>query len=538
MKKETLFDAVGAVDDALAAESIRPARRKKAWLRWGALAACLALVVAAGGGALRYFNFGGNAGGSGANAPGAAMSFQSYAGPVLPLTLREPDGDITAARTITLDFAPWVKQWRDNEAEAAEAEGLTEEERQVMLAQYEEWFPEGGYFTWSDDILVTDSYTLTNHSDADRTVRVLYPFAGSLQELGERLPTLTLDGAELAPLALHAGKYTGGFTGAWGSAEAGASLNLDSADWTGYQAALSGGDYLESALSGWPDLSGVAVTVYRFTNPAALEEGENPSIRAKFSLDYEKTAVLSYGFSSGRFDREAGTMERGYGIPKAGWADYGEPCYLIVIGEDVTDFSVAGYGSGGPEAEDAIGFDVTVTRYETDLDSVLREITENYMFTDRYERLAAGAENYELWYGAFCDCLTAYGPLSGSGVQRYDTGMLGDLNFDVMERVFYLEAELTIPAGGSVELAAAMRRPASYDYTCANTDKKGLRGYDLATALGSVLTCTEQTAVLEDRGRIEIVEQNFGFDLEAGVRSVALDPAQEHYYLLVREKKE
>lgn len=407
-----------------------------------------------------------------------------------------------------------------------------------MLAQYEEWFPEGGYFSWSDDILVTDSYTLTNHSGEDRTVRVLYPFAGSLQTLDELRPTLTLDGAELEPLALHAGKYTGSFTGAWGSSEADASLNLDSADWESYRAALSGSDYPESALSGWPDLSGVAVTVYKFADPVALEEGENPSIRAKFSLDYGKTAVLSYGFSSGRYDREAGTMERGYTVPKEGWAGYGAPCYLIVIGEDVTDFSVAGYGSGGPDAEDAIDFDVTVTRYETDLDSVLREITGTYMFTEWYERLAAGAENYELWYGAFCDCLTAYGPLSGSGVERYATGSLEDLDFDWMERVFYLEAEITIPAGGSVELTAAMRRPASYDYTCAHTDKQGLRGYDLATDLGSVLTCTEQTAVLEDRGRIEIVEQNFGFDPEAGVRAVTLDPAQEHYYLLVREKQD
>ena len=54
------------------------------------------------------------------------------------------------------------------------------------------------------------------------------------------------------------------------------------------------------------------------------------------------------------------------------------------------------------------------------------------------------------------------------------------------------------------------------------------------TTLGSNLTCTGQTAILEDRGQIEIVRQNFGFDLEAGIKSAALDLGTEHYYLEVK----
>ena len=53
---------------------------------------------------------------------------------------------------------------------------------------------------------------------------------------------------------------------------------------------------------------------------------------------------------------------------------------------------------------------------------------------------------------------------------------------------------------------------------------------------GSCLTCSEQRATLEDRGQIEIVRQNFGFDLEQGVKTVALDPAEPHYYLEVRRQ--
>ena len=45
-------------------------------------------------------------------------------------------------------------------------------------------------------------------------------------------------------------------------------------------------------------------------------------------------------------------------------------------------------------------------------------------------------------------------------------------------------------------------------------------GYDMVTGLGSNLIFTGQTARLEDRGRIEIVWQNFGFDIENGVNEV------------------
>ena len=62
-------------------------------------------------------------------------------------------------------------------------------------------------------------------------------------------------------------------------------------------------------------------------------------------------------------------------------------------------------------------------------------------------------------------------------------------------------------------------------------------GYDTVTELGSNLTCTGQRATIEDRGLIEIVRQNFGFALENGIKTVDLDPAQEHYYLEVRGSK-
>ena len=111
--------------------------------------------------------------------------------------------------------------------------------------------------------------------------------------------------------------------------------------------------------------------------------------------------------------------------------------------------------------------------------------------------------------------------------------MLENLDVVNVSRILYLAAEVTVPAGGQLTVTAELRKEASYDFDCAHTENRGVRGYDLLTE-GNHLTITSQTAALEDWGQISIVRQNFGFDLAAGVRTVTLDPAQPHYYLEVR----
>ena len=49
---------------------------------------------------------------------------------------------------------------------------------------------------------------------------------------------------------------------------------------------------------------------------------------------------------------------------------------------------------------------------------------------------------------------------------------------------------------------------------------------------------TRQQAVIEDRGLVEIAEQNLGFDLAAGIRRVELSLDEPHYYLTVRARTE
>lgn len=531
----------------------KSAGKRPAWRRWAVMAAGLALVLFTAGvltGVIPLLQLGGNSGSAGVNpADSGPTTFMSYAGPVLPLTLREKNDSITARRDITLDFLPWTPEWWTKEGmTAADYSGMSAEYH-ALLEDYDRWFPNGGYYRTLTDILVTDSYTLTNTAGEAQTVSVLYPFSGSLYNLRQALPVLFADGSQL-DTTLYAGVNPGGDMGFLGNAlvgepePGGARLSYPHS-WEAYRDALADGRYLRNALGGLPDLSGVSVAVYEFTDPWGEEQDDeagrpNPTIRAEYDIDVNRTVILSYGFHGGSYNWDTGHMTRTYSIPQSSWETrYGETCYLIAVGEDLSNLTTRGYATGGSETTDTIEAGVTVRRYKTDLETILRTaaqaIYENWRVQNNETRL--DAVGFEMYFNMFKGWLLSDGPLSGGGAGRAHTGMLEDNDVLFTDRVFYLEAEITVPAGGSVTLSATMCRDSSYDEYCAHAKNRGVYGYDLVTRLGSNLTCTGQRAAIEDRGLIEIVRQNFGFDLKNGVKTVDLDPAQEHYYLEVRGNK-
>ena len=545
MKSDELLDAIGEARDEYV-HDVRNGKVKKmpGWAKWtSAIAACLVLTI---GVSLFFGGMGGNAGGSGHE---DGSTFMSYAGPVFPLTLRVENTSISANRRTTMDFEPWMPVWISNEEEAASRTDLTEAEKQDVLDTYNEWYPEGGRYQTSDNIIVTDTYTLSNNSTEDQTVSILYPFASSLNDLSMNRPTISVND-EIIDTKLHAGSYAGTFQGAWENwaetQENPGSLNLQYIEsWTGYQTLLSDGSYLRRALGEYPDLSDIPVIVYTFTDPWGPEEDDdagipNPSMRIMFELDYEKTKVLSYGFHSASNDRENGIMGRGFSIREQGERWYDNPYFLIIIGDDVQNMSYQGYVTGGWDNDDKVEAGVTITRTESNLETALREAASFYYveMTDMQNYVETDPEyGFEMYYGLLKEQLVAYGILSDSGVERYDTGWIEDLDVVGVDRVFWLEAEITIPEGESVTVAATFEKEPSFDFHCANTENKGISGYDMVTALGSNLRFTQQTACLEDRGQIEIVRQNFGFDIENGINEVALDMNEPHYYLEVKGNK-
>lgn len=247
--------------------------------------------------------------------------------------------------------------------------------------------------------------------------------------------------------------------------------------------------------------------------------------------------MLSYNFNGGYYDSDNGVMGKSFSIREEWERGYGTPYYLIVIGDDIQNLQYQGYVTGGWDTKKTVEAGVAINRTETNLEEALRQAA-NYNYQEiidanNYFELEA-EYGFELYYGLLKEHLVEYGILSENQMERYDGGSIENLDVVGVSRVCWIEAEITIPAGESITLNATYEKEPSFDFHCAASENKGVSGYDLVTALGSNLAFTQQTACLEDRGQIEIVRQNFGFDLANGIKEVVLDLNKPHYYLEVK----
>ncbi|MDD3229481.1 MAG: hypothetical protein PHE09_09725 [Oscillospiraceae bacterium] len=524
MKNDKLYDGITGIRENIVerAENHKFKKKTMTWQKWTAIAAAFVVVIGVGTFGLRYWFEGSLLPGAGSgNGGNAGVTYMSYAGPVFPLTTLEGTEGLTAERNIDFDFSPY-KDYMDS---YGDANSRTE------------------YSCYDTESIITDSYTLTNTTGEDMTVTAVYPFAGSLNSGEQFVPTLTADGVAL-DTTLHIGPYSGGFEGAWGAdgPENLGTLNLDQLDsWEGYKILLEAG-YMDSAFDALPVLD-QPVTVYALTEAAAPADSNasNPTLAVSFSLDYSKTSVLSYGFHGGNFDREAGTMRQSFSVAEPGEYNYGKTYYLILVGDDIEDYTIQGYQDGGcDEGEEIDGVTAKVARYETTLGEILGKTLDSYLDGSYHIQYGEGEKNIaaslsrEEYLGLAAELLETYGRLSDTPAERYDTGWLEDIFSEtaVMQRVIYLRFEITVPASESMSVTASMIKDASIDFI---GSKKYRNGYDMVTQLGSTLIFTRQTASISNMGDIEIIDQNFGFDLANGATKVELDLNEEHYWLEVRK---
>jgi hypothetical protein len=527
MKEKELFDAITEVDDELIEEArtTRLVKQSKSWMRWTAIAASIALLIMVGGSALLRmgaFFPGGSSGGGSGHEEGSV--FMSYAGPVFPLTSSETVGNLSVKRRTDFDFSPY----------APKAETYTPVNGDAKT-----------YIRYDSQVIVTDGYDLENTTDHDMTITAIYPFSGSLQDQEEIAPVVTVDGLRIRT-KLDAGPYTGNFKGTYSvdGHEAGGTYNLAYIEsWDGYRELLSDGTYMENAFNEFAQLN-QKVTVYEFSESRAdHEKATNPTLNIEFNMDYNETKIFTYGFNGGSMDPDNNNCARHFSVPQAFNPDYGMHRYLIVMGEDIGDYTIQGYKNGGCyKGEELEDVTVTVDRYETTLDEALWVAMKQYdqFYAGDKAEVLAEAISDEMIYGLATELLLNYGILSEESKARYDMGNLEDIFSEVrsMNRVFYLSFDCIIPARESAAVIMSMVKENSFDYHGSGSDNLDVDGYDLVTKLGSNLTFTEQTASIQDHGFIEIVRQNFGFDLGNGIKSVTLDPTIEHYYMEIKLRNE
>ncbi len=510
-QREKLYDAITQLDASYIqdAEAYTPKKRRPLWLKISAAAACLVLLcgIVAGGRFIALQADNTSALLSTVSASGdvdaeheEGENYDRYAGPVLPLTLLDAEDGITAQRTVTFDFA-----------------------LNTTLADL-------GYYVPQDN--VEDCYVLTNETDEALTITALYPFIGTFSD--ETIPTLTIDG-ERAETTLYSGACCGAFLASIGG-DATETPNLNSpSSWSEYQALLEDGSYLRAALDGYTALE-ESVVVYVFTDAEinGNDTGIAPTLDVEYTIDVDKTTVLSYNFTGAAYDDESGSCHRSFFIQSGGDRTY----YLIVIGDDLDGYTIQGYRDGGcDEGEEIDGVTANVTRYETTLGEIMYEITQDYY----NELLACNDEvadhnvinseiSLEMYYCEVCRLYAEYGPGSDNPTDRLDS-LLGEICGQ--QRIMYQSFSVTIPAGESVVISIAQYKASSCDYTY-SADSGDVHGYDLTTQIGSNLNFTAQYVALANTDTIEIVSQNFGFDTVNGITFVALSLLEEHYYLNIR----
>ena len=406
-------------------------------------------------------------------------NYDSYGGPVLPMTALEGAETLEVKRNVNFDFSAYKEKW-ENVLDSGSA-------------------------------VITDTYELHNPAAESVTVKLVYGFEGQFCDPEEQFPTISLDG-QLVKTELFA------------SVDAESSLHK-AKNWESYKKILTEEDHLAEAMAAAsvPDTPVTAVRLwdFQYTLPedaASVSVGTKPVfVGAQFVMP-EGTTVWTPNYR----------MTRGEdGL----WQVYG-------LGELTLYFQGAVPEEIRPVAN--IGYNVGKSTILT-----VQDWQEERFVTNLGDCIAAAARDYDFWTendgypdpGKLTREQLFQGALKlvAQPDYRFPSGeirAIQDLFYDTVTdiRMLYHVFEVTIPAGETVTVEAAFTQEPSTDI---GGPRKPREGYDMATTVGSCLNFTEQTASVTNWEYIEILKQNFGFDLKKSITQVALDLSVERYYLEV-----
>ncbi len=418
-----------------------------------------------------------NPGGSGSG------EFDSYRGPVLPMTSLNNAEGVTVRRNVAFDFLPYQYE-NDYSALGKGAAGIT------------------------------DTYILTNTTAETQMLTLVYGFQGQFIDHPEEFPSITVAGIRIQP-------------------ELYPSVDADKLVWNArnfehYSHTLEENDFLSIALR-QPDEPEIPVTAYHFTDLSysGREVVSVPMLSLRFTLD-ESTTVWTM------IADEFGTEEDGRRRMMFR-VDRGE-AWIYTVGGTLAGLEFGGNNGYNISAASAIdGVAYQLETYETTLGDAIQQFAQNYDFWsieshDAYPN-AGGLTPERLVDGAIKRIHTV--EYSGASEQIRS---IDDLFYEVITepRMMYLVFPVELEAGRSVTVEAAYIQAPSLDIS---GPKNYREGYELATKLGSDLHFVELTSSLSNTARIELGKQNFGFDLNRGITEVDLDLQVDCYYLEVKPKR-
>ncbi|MBR1740784.1 MAG: hypothetical protein IJ733_02735 [Lachnospiraceae bacterium] len=554
MRKNDLIDAIGELNEELVervnllrqGEAQANAARKKRIRNWiirmTVAVACLGLIMAGIRWRMTYYINRGLGSGTGSEDRKGAF-YMSYEGPVFPLSLMGADSEITAERSLTFDFSPYISPSNAGEEKSIEDDSVDGD-------------------SYESESIITDSYLLrlTEGKKGSEAKKVIcsYPFAASLSSALEKKPVIRVNEREVET-ELHIGPVFITFENTENGKEREGTDVSEPSSWKAYQAVIEAG-YQGEAFDAFPDLS-MPVTVYEVKNMYGESSGEAeaPTLNLEYRLNRKKTKILSYGFNgfNRNFESEPLAEES-----RSVFIEGGGSAYVIVLGEDIRDYKLLAYTDGGCEErmENAGG---DVIRYETTLGEILarfaeeewkekaNEIEKEKAFEQEdsggYQQSRVTGEilsaiSKEDFYHLTAELLAEkYGLVSKDSEMEDQTldGFLEDI-FSFTEsssRIMYLTFEVPVSGENAALVSASMVKEASIDYRDARTGGDAERnGYDMVTTLGSNLNFSKQCASVSHTEAVEIFSQDFGFDLEKGVTEVELDLKKEHYYIEVKRK--
>lgn len=413
---------------------------------------------------------------------GGSGEYSSYSGPVLPLAAVSGGENLEVQRHVNFDFAPY-----ENYVPTVISEG---------------------------EINVTDTYRLTNPDREDAEVKLVYPYEGRFCDERKYTPTITVEGQEIKGQLLA-------------FVDEGQEI-FRAREFEEYQDRMTAYDFYAEALQEPPGVD-IPVKVYHFTD--ITYHGEDyPYI----FLTVEFSIPEGVGVWVNHFDVLAsGSEEDTHCVWFRDDLDERDGAYLFVVGGDIENLTFGGnLGHNVTETSALTNVTCEYEAYETTFEELIWKLAQKYDYWAIHDNDPdPGLLTPEILYQDAMKRMEDQVGKVYDGVS-WGVSVVEDAFYETVTetRLLYWVFDVSIPAGETIEVEAVYHQEASTDI---GGPKKRREGYDLATRLGSSLNFTNLSASVSNTEFIEILRQNFGFDLRKNITRVELDLKEERYYLEV-----